>query len=443
MRITEVEVQDVMKITYVQVSPEGSLTIVGGKNRAGKSSLLGSIAMALGGKKLCPEKPIRQGAKQATVRVKIDGDDELMIPPSTVVRRFWLRDDGSIKSELEIVSEDGYAAPEPQTLLNRILTNATFDPLYFTRLKPREQADTLRELVGIDTAELDAKHEQLYATRTVVGREVKKLKGHVDSLPPYDDEAPDELQSASEVMERLQAAQEHNAANEEQKRHLDILEQRLGQMEDQGREIEEHITDLEQKLRALHARLDQNKRGREEQEAKIGAQRDRVEQLEYKDVESLREEAAGVDAVNQRVRQNQRRQEVAAAYSDKQSEYESLTEEIQQNRKEKQRLHESAQWPIEGLGFAESGVTFNELPFAQCSSAEQLRISVAMGFALNPKLKLLIIRDGSLLDEDSLTDVAKLAAEHGGQVFLERVGEGSECHVVLRDGAVVEEDQPA
>jgi hypothetical protein len=95
--------------------------------------------------------------------------------------------------------------------------------------------------------------------------------------------------------------------------------------------------------------------------------------------------------------------------------------------------------PIEGLALNEEGVTFNDLPFSQCSSAEQLRISVAMGLALNPKLKVLLIRDGSLLDEESMKALAEQAAAADAQVWLERVGDKDKCAVIIEDGAVKEE----
>ena len=97
----------------------------------------------------------------------------------------------------------------------------------------------------------------------------------------------------------------------------------------------------------------------------------------------------------------------------------------------------AAAFPVVGLGFNDNGVTFNGVPFSQASSAEQLRVSVAMGLALNPTLRVVLIRDGSLLDDDSLAMVATMAAEKDSQVWIERVGHGEETSVVIEDGAVM------
>ena len=111
---------------------------------------------------------------------------------------------------------------------------------------------------------------------------------------------------------------------------------------------------------------------------------------------------------------------------------------IEAARREKVDAMLAAEWPVEGLGFGPDGVTFNDLPFDQCSSAEQLRISTAIGASQNPKLNVMFIRDGSLLDADSLAAVGEIAERYGSQVWIERVGYGEECSVIIEDGTVVE-----
>ena len=105
----------------------------------------------------------------------------------------------------------------------------------------------------------------------------------------------------------------------------------------------------------------------------------------------------------------------------------------------KQSTMAATEFPIDGLGMDEDGVVYDELPFAQASSAEALRVSVAIGLAMNPKLKVLLIRDGSLLDEDNLRLVAEMAEKHEAQVWIERVGQGEECSVIIEDGRITEE----
>jgi hypothetical protein len=91
---------------------------------------------------------------------------------------------------------------------------------------------------------------------------------------------------------------------------------------------------------------------------------------------------------------------------------------------------------VPGLALGESGPTFNGVPLSQASGAERLRVSVAIGLALNPRLRVLLVRDASLLDENSLRLVAEMAQDAGAQVWLERVGDGDPGAVIIADGQV-------
>ena len=139
------------------------------------------------------------------------------------------------------------------------------------------------------------------------------------------------------------------------------------------------------------------------------------------------------------IKENERHEEVKAAVTERRRKSADLTEEIDTLENRKRKMLASAKFPIPELGLSDSGVTLNGLPFEQASSAEQLRASVAMGLAMNPKLKIMLIKDGSLLDENSLRMVAEMAEKADAQIWMERVGEGKETSVVIEDGAVKEE----
>src|SRR5690606_9517554 len=127
---------------------------------------------------------------------------------------------------------------------------------------------------------------------------------------------------------------------------------------------------------------------------------------------------------------NQKYCRLRTLIDDLEGDAESLTSKIQAIDQQKADMLAKAPFPVCGLGFDENGVTLNGLPFDQASSAERLRVSVAMGIALNPKLRVMLIRDGSLLDSDSLALVAQMAEEHDTQVWVERVSEGEDVSVI-------------
>ena len=173
MKITKLTAENVKRLTAVEMTPDGNLVIVGGKNRAGKSSVLDSIMYALAGAASIPSQPIRNGAKAAKITLELDGEKSL-----TVERTMSPRG-GSL-----VVKLANKAAPlsSPQALLDSLCGKIAFDPLEFTRLKPREQLERLRDLVGLDFAELDRERESVFAERTQVNRDAKTMKARIEAM---------------------------------------------------------------------------------------------------------------------------------------------------------------------------------------------------------------------------------------------------------------------
>ena len=64
---------------------------------------------------------------------------------------------------------------------------------------------------------------------------------------------------------------------------------------------------------------------------------------------------------------------------------------------------------------------------SSCSEVNSARIG-------DPKLKVLLIKDGSLLDEDNLKLISEMAEEADAQLWIERVGIDSNTTVIMEDG---------
>jgi len=385
MKIVRLAAQNVKRLCAVEIKPDGSLVVIGGKNGAGKSSVLDSIEYVLAGTKSIPAKPIRSGAKSGQIVLELDGD-----PPMIVTRKLT-----ASGGSLEIKTADGFTAPSPQKILDALCGRVAFDPLAFTRLRPKDQADALRGLVGLDFAELDAERNRLYDERTAVNREAKVVAAKLNpgSVPAG---TPDEEVSGTALLGRLKVAQEQNAA-------IVLAHQTVEQ-------AEKHLAQAKAALLAVGTELT--------------------------DTTAIEQEIESAETINAAVRNKKEQRRLADEHATLCGEAAGLTESIDEIDADKAALLAEAEWPVPGLGFDEGGVTLNGLPFEQASSAEQLRVSVAMGLAVNPTLRVLLIRDGSLLDEEGLRTVAELAAERDGQVWLERVGEGAECSVIIEDGAI-------
>jgi len=416
-----------LKSVFVQFPDSGTL-VIGGKNAQGKSSTIEAIVAALGGK---PDykAPIHNGHESAQIVMKTD--------MFTVTRIFT-----PTATRLEIRGADGKKFDRPQELLDGLFSSLSFDPCAFLRMAPKAQVQTLANLLGLDFSLLEQTYKSVFDDRTIVNREWEKLKNHAEKLPFHPD-APAEEMRAADLAERLQSHSQITAANNAKRQELagaraeyeraatalENDQKRLAELEEQVKRLKASCITQEDKLADI---LANGKALASEVEALIDP--------DPKEVEEVKAAMRNVEAANGKTRDNNRRAEAMREAEDKGAESSRLTAQLKEIEAEKRRLIAAAHFPVEGMGFADDGegVTFNALPLNQASSAEQLRVSCAMGFALNPKCKLLLIRDGSLLDDDNLKLVTQLASDNGGQVVIERVGKGEEVNVVIEDGEVIE-----
>jgi DNA repair exonuclease SbcCD ATPase subunit len=411
-RMTHVRVENVKGISLVEVDVnEEGLTVLGGKNDQGKSSFLDAICMALGGKSMFPPDPIREGELLAEVIVNLTGGVQLMPWPCTVRRTIEREEDGTaITTKLEIISEDGDKAPGPQGILDSIVHGLGFDPLGFIQKSPKDQANLLRDLVGLDFSELDAQRERLYHERTVIGRQHKVIDGKIKGTPiPHD--VPQEPISIAELADEYRKASEYNQSIQANLRALQATRQRM-----------EVIRMELQKLQAEFQELQKN------EEKLVHQPTDEV------DTTKIRDKMARAEEANRKFAEQQALLELYGQRKAKEAEGKALTKQIEAIDKAKQKMAREAQWPIEGLGFGGDGIVYNGVPFVQLSSSEQLEVAVAIAMKLNPSFPFAIVRAGSLLDDGSLAALAEIVKKYNGQAFVERVSTGDECHIVFEAG---------
>ena len=440
MQILNIRAENFKGIKLVEVQPTKDTTVIGGQNRAGKSSLLDAIAATLGGAKLCPKEPIRQGQTEARCEIKLEGDAARLLPPCTVIRT-WRHSTKSdqIVSELEITTADGYRAPTPQTILNDIVGPLGFYPERFLRMSPKEQAEVLRNLVGLDFGKLDAEHQQSYDKRTEVNRIGKTMKARYDAAPHHEN-APKEEVSVSALMTELQRRQEVNRRNDFVRGELKALKDNLANVDTNTASAEYDVAELEEKLKQAKARLEDLHKKHATVTGNINVKSVEVNGLADADCLEIQYQIAESETVNREVRENAERIKLGVELETERAKSQTLSDRIKAIDEEKQNLREEAKWPVEGLGYDENGVTLLGRPFDQASATEQREAAFGIVAALNPTLRFAMIKDGSLLDDESLADFGRIATENGFQLFVERVGRGAECSVIIADGEVEEDN---
>lgn len=422
MNIIRLESQNVKRLKAVEIKPEGNTIVIGGDNGAGKSSVLDSIEFALGGD---PDAamPVRRGEKKAHVIVDLG---------EIVVKRSFTAEGGT---HLVVTNADGQRQLSPQAILDKLTGALTFDPLEFSRQKPQQQADTLRALVGLDFTEHDKQREKIFDQRTAVNRETKQLEARFTAMPNHVD-APEAELSTDDLVAEQEAVAKQNLTNDKLRNEAKRLEGVVKFNNDAISSRNAAIEDLRKRLERAEKELHDLKSVAAIDEQSLVAAREAIKDLKDVNLGTFKPRFDEIALKNKKFRENAARKEVVKAFKEKTAEAEQLTQTLEEMDSKKRKAAMEAKYPIPGLVCGTHGITYNEIPLSQCSSAEQLKISVAIGIALNPKLKILLIRDGSLLDDNSLKQVAEMAKEAGAQVWIERVGVDEQTSVVIEDGSV-------
>lgn len=430
MKIVSLTASNVKRLRAVEIKPDGAVVVIGGRNEAGKTSVLDSIAAALGGAKLCPKVPIRTGETSAEAKVKLDN--------GLVITRRWTLSG----STLHVETKDGARYRKPQAMLDELVGRLTFDPLQFSRDEPRKQLATLQDLAGVDLTELEGQRAHAFDERKNAKRMLSAETARLEGMAHHED-APAEPVSVDKLMEELERRRGVNDANERAGRQVESdtkrLTTELGVAQSREQTLAAEVAQLRQDLEAAEGELREAEQARVDAHASLEKMLREAEQalgsLVDEETDDLVAEIRGAEAVNRKVTDNAQRANQVDIVDDLAKTIQGMNEQIAYYDAERELAISTAKFPVDGLGLGEDGVTFNGLPLEQASGAQKLRISVAMGIALNPELRILLIRDGSLLDESSLAMVAQMAEDADAQVWIERVGEGG-ASVVIEDGAV-------
>jgi DNA repair exonuclease SbcCD ATPase subunit len=421
MKILRFEAANIKKLKVVEIRPDGHIVEITGPNGSGKSSVLDAIFYALAGAKDIPSQPIRRGQLKAHVTLELG--------EVTVTRKFSKDTGTSLVAE----AKNGARFPTPQRLLDEMLGKLTFDPLEFSRMDPKKQLEQIRSMVklDVDLDKLDADNRNDFEKRTELNREIKSLDAQGFGFT-FPEDTPDEEIDISKLAGELEAAGRQNSAIERARSDRSAFEQTI-----KARTSHAHESRLQaERLRRQAEECDD---AAEEDIAKNLTDTKTLEEMKIPDpvnTTELRELIDSARQINASVQKKKQQAAIFAQAKKKRDAADALTEAMAARTTAKNKAVAAAKMPIEGLSFGEGEVVYNELPFDQASSAEQLRVSVAVAMAANPKLKVLRIQDGSLLDESSMKLLAKMAAAEDYQIWIERVDTSGKVGVVMEDGAV-------
>lgn len=437
MKIVQLHAENFKRLGVVEITPEGNLVRIGGNNGHGKSSVLDAIFVALKGRAVAPPKPIRKGEEKCVIRLDL-GD-------LVVTRRFTEQEDGSFTDGIKVENADGLRYGKPQDVLNALLGEIGFDPFEFMNLKPKDQAARLLEMVPlpIDLDEFREQDASDFANRTDVNRDVARLRAQVDGLP--EEEVPDKAPDRSALADALGNAADTNAG----------IERERATREQEAQAIHRQSQDAvakEEEANRLRLRADELQGEARKLQDDCNARRDALDEAkplpDPVDTEALRGQLRDAETVLAAIDRQARRKALTAELRVAEAKSQGFTDAMAKRAKERNEALAAAEMPVEGLSIViddrgQPVLNFEDLPFEkdQISTAVQLRVSTAIGMATNPRLRVLRIMDGSLLDDDSMRLLAEMADAEDFQLWVEVVGDGG-VGIVMENGLVRGADAP-
>lgn len=416
VKITALEAENVKRIKAVALTPSPTgLTLVGGNNNQGKTSVLDALAWALGGERFRHTAAQRDGAV-APAHLKVT------LSNGVVVER------KGKNASLTVTDPTGRRSG--QQLLNAFVEPLALDLPRFMDASDKEKADILLRIIGIG-AELhtrDLEIKGLYDKRTFTGQLAAQKKHFAEELVSYP-EAPDEPVSASELIRQQQDILARNGENQRLRAQYAELEQQVQQCVDELKRTRERIATLQQladELDAKHTKLFNQRE----------TARKTVSQLQDESTAELEASIRDIEETNRKVRANlekSRAEDEAAQYA---SEYDRLTESIQQKRADRMALLNGADLPLPGLSVEDGVLTYKGKHWRDMSGSDQLRVAAAIVRRLNPDCGFVLLDKLEQMDMTTLQEFSAWLEAEGLQAIATRVSTGSECQIIIEDGMV-------
>ena len=393
IQINTLEIENVKRIKAVKIECDRQkLTVIGGKNGQGKTSVLDAIAYALGGEKFRPGNLHRDDA-MANPSIKIELSNGLVVERS------------GKNSKLKVTDPNGKIAG--QKLLNEFVSAFALDLPRFMNATTGEKAKTLLKIIGVadELAELELQEEQIYSQRHAIGQIADQKAKHAEELPEYPD-CPDIPISAGELIQEQQDILVTNGQNRKKRERASELAATKARLEAELEIVNEDLTIAEWA----------------------------IEKLVDKSAEAIEAKLNEIDGINIRVRANQDKAKAIDDAEYHQGKYDELTEQLESVRRQKGSLLHSADLPLPGLSVVQGELHFCDKKWDSMSGSEQLRVATAIVRRLNPKCGFVLIDKLEQMDSETLATFGEWLEQEGLQAIATRVSTGTECAILIEDG---------
>jgi len=417
VKINKLEIENVKRIKAVKLEPaENGLTIIGGDNRQGKTSVLDSIAWALGGDNFRPSEAKRQ---------------ESTIPPNlkVVLSNGLVVERKGKNSALKVTDPSGQKAG--QTLLNDFVETLAINLPKFMNATNREKCNTLLQILGIgdQLAELELKEKDTYNQRRAIGQ-IADQKEKYAKEQVYYPEAPKDLVSPSDLIKEQQAILARNGENQRKRDRLQEITFEKHRIFDEAQRLEQQIKDLQDRLRERKAAYE-----KVTEDEKLAMTE--VSVLQDESTAELEASIANVEEINRKVRANMDKDKAEDDAKEYREQYRDLTAQLDSIRKAKTDLLIGADLPFPELSVADGELTYKGQKWDNMSGADQLRVATAIVRKLNPKCGFVLLDKLEQMDLKTLKEFGSWLEAEGLQAIATRVSKGDECSIIIEDGYAV------
>lgn len=409
MKINQLEIENIKRIRAVKVAPnEKGLTIIGGNNNQGKTSVLDAIAWALGGDRYRPSQAAREGS---------------LIPPNLhiVMNNGLVVERKGKNSDLKVTDPSGRKGG--QQLLNEFVSQLALDLPKFMDASAKEKADTLLRIMGVGDRleQLERQEADQYNRRRAIGQ-IADQKRKFAAEQPYFPDAPRDIVSATELIRRQQDILAKNGENQRKRAQLHQLEQESQR--------------INEELAALLAR-------QERVQADLETARKSAKDLQDESTAELEDSIATIEETNRKVRANLDKDRAEDDAREYQRQYEELTKELDDTRKQKSDLLKNAPLPLPGLSVENGELIYQGQKWDNMSGSQRLMVSTAIVRRLNPNCGFVLLDKLEQMDLQTLSEFGRWLETEGLQAIATRVSTGDECSIVIEDGYVVGQEHPA
>lgn len=407
VKITSLELENVKRIRACTLTPnENGLTVIGGRNNQGKTSILDAIAWALGGERYRPSQPKRDGSV-------IPPRLHLKLSNGIVVER------SGKNSDLKVTDPEGRRAG--QQLLNDFVEQLALDLPKFLHSTDKEKATALLKVIGVEEklVQLDRQESELYNDRLAIGRIADQKAKFAKEMPDYPN-MPAEPVSVTALIQAQQEILARNGENQRKRHRRDELaakEQLLAATAEQQRA---QLAATEEALAQVRSDLET-------------ARRDALDLLD-ESTEELEESIRGAEEINRKVRANLDKEKAETDAADYRRQYETLTGQIEHLRQEREQLLESSPLPLPGLSVEKGLLTYQGQQWDNLSGSDQLKVATAIVRAVKPQCGFVLVDKLEQMDLDTMQEFSAWAESEGLQVIATRVSTGGECSIIISDG---------